>query len=314
MIVGGAMFIPAYAIMLWVTVGNGLRHGLSYLFGATLLSLLSLGIIYMFTPYWQENPYILATLALTTLLIPAYAYGLLDNLRKARDSAAKANLAKSRFLAYASHDLRQPVQAASLLVAHLRHTKLHHDQITIVDDIADALRSVTDLFQSLLDVSTLDSGGITPRPEPVELNAFLTEIVHRNAAVAEKAGVHLKFVPTKAWIITDRQLLAAILQNVISNALKYAPGKPVLIGCKRHNQCITLKVCDRGPGIPNHHIDHIFDDFYRGRPASNIEGMGLGLPIAQRLAHLLGLEISLRSVCGSGTTVTIKGLKECGDL
>ena len=308
---GGAVLLPAYAPLLWVTVGYGLHFGSRYLIASTCMALASILVTAYCNPFWRENPYVTITLILTTVLVPAYAYSLLERVYAAFNAAREANVAKSRFLAQASHDLRQPIHAISLFTACLRDTGLDREQKQMVENIDRSLQSVSRLFRSLLDISTLDSGKVTPFFEPVALKDLFEDIVRQNSEAAQWAGVELRMVPTRAYVTIDAALITTILQNVVSNALKYAPGRPVLIGCRRRHGGLAIEVYDRGNGIAAHHLAKVFDEFYqvRERGDRDVDGVGLGLPIVKRLTQLMGLSAFLRSVPGRGTTVVIEGLR-----
>jgi signal transduction histidine kinase/CheY-like chemotaxis protein len=309
-IMGGEVMLPLFAVMIWVTVGNGLRYGARYLLIAIGMTMLSMAVITWFTPYLREHPNLVITLVLTALIVPSYAVSLLRRTEEARKAALEANIAKSRFLAQASHDLRQPVHAIGLFIASLRQAGLNGSQRGIVDRIDRSLQGVASLFRSLLDISTLDSGAVTPKPEPVSISSLFVDLAQQNIEGAAWAEVELRFAASQLVVITDRALLATMVQNLISNALKYAPGKPVLVGCRRKAGGVAIVVCDQGPGIEAQHIPHISEEFYRIRKVGDpdTQGVGLGLAIVERLSRMMGLNIQIRSRIGYGTTVMIGGL------
>lgn len=311
MALGGAPALPVYLFLLWAVVGHGLRFGPNYLAAAAGATLISLLITTLLNDYWQANPYLAATLMMTTLVAPSYAYVLLKRVRGAYDAALEANLAKSRFLAQASHDLRQPIHAISLFTACLRDAGLGREERQMVENIDRSLQSVSRLFRSLLDISTLDSGRVTPRLEPVAIGALIDDVVRQNSEAAQWAGVAIQAVPTGLHVQTDPALFATMLQNIVTNALKYAAGRPMLIGCRRRGGRLAVEVYDRGDGIAAEHLPKVFDEFYqvRERGDKDVEGVGLGLSIVRRLSLLMGLTVSLRSVEGRGTAVVIGGLR-----
>lgn len=310
MSIGGAALLPLYAALLWVTVGNGLRFGPRYLILATAMALVTIALSSYFNAYWRENPYVALTLVMTTILVPAYIYALLQRVYEAYDAAHEANLAKSRFLAQASHDLRQPIHAISLFTACLRDTGLDREQKQMVENIDRSLHSVSGLFRSLLDISTLDSGKVTPHFEVVAVQDVIEEVLAQNADRAQWSNTTFRLVRTKHHVRTDAALLTTILQNIVSNALKYAPGTEVLIGCRRHRYGLSIEIHDRGEGIAEEHLPKLFDEFYqvRERGDKDVEGVGLGLSIVKRLAHLMSLRVSIRSKREHGTSVRIAGL------
>jgi signal transduction histidine kinase len=310
LIIGGEPMLPLFALVLWVTVGNGLRYGRRYLLIAFGMAQATIAIVTWFTPYWSNHPNLALTLALSALIVPAYAYSLLLRMEEARQAALTANTAKSRFLAQASHDLRQPVHAIGLFIASLRQTKLNGAQLTIVNRIDRSLQGVARLFRSLLDISTLDSGAVSPKLEPVALGELFQELGQQNNDSASWAGCQLRFVATQRVVMTDRALLATILQNLITNALKHAPGRSVLVGCRSRGDAISIQVADTGPGIAAEHLPHLREEFYQVRKLGepDKQGVGLGLAIVDRLVKLMGLGFEIRSEVDKGTSITINGL------
>ncbi|MDO8837503.1 MAG: ATP-binding protein [Parvibaculum sp.] len=232
-------------------------------------------------------------------------------LEQARAEAVEANLSKSRFLAHASHDLRQPIHAIGLFAACLRDLDLGAEAAKLVGSVDNAARSVSRLLGSLLDISRLDVGGIVPQPEPLALGELLQGIARQNADIAEANGCTLRIVPTTLWVEADPALLSAMVQNLLSNALKYAPQARILIGARRAGGSVAIEVVDTGPGIAEKDFRRIFDEFFRAdRPAVRAtEGLGLGLAIVRRLAELTGLDVAAASVPGRGTRLRISGLR-----
>ena len=227
---GGEVLLPVYAALLWVTVRLA-AYGPRYLRVATVCAVLTIATTTLLSGFWHAQPFMVATFVLTALLVPAYAQVLLTRTRLAHDAALAANRAKSRFLGQASHDLRQPVHAIGLFTDCLRSAPLGPDEQQMVDRIERSLQSISRLFRSLFDVSTLDSGRVAPKREVVALGEVLGEVVGRNSEAARWAGVELRLVPTRLRVLADAGLLATIVQNLVSNALKYAAGGPVLVGC-----------------------------------------------------------------------------------
>lgn len=309
--VGGEYTIPIYATLLWITVGYGMRYGQIYLVIGTTLALTSLAILSIASSYWSSHPFLLAAVTISVLVVPLYACVLLEHLRIAHDAAVAANRAKSRFLAQASHDLRQPVHAISLFTACLRDSRLSRDQSRMVDNIDRSLNSVIRLFRSLLDISTLDSGKVRPSLEPIPINQLFQDIIGQNREAARCAGVRFRVVPSTLVCTADLGLMTTILQNLVSNTIKYAPGSEVLLGCRRRRDGrFAIWICDRGPGIPLHEQSKVFEEFYRSLAhGRDVEGVGLGLSIVRRLAALMGFRVELKSTAGQGTRVAIEGLE-----
>lgn len=307
---GGEAMVPIYALVLWLTVGNGLRYGGRYLAICTAVALLGIGVATCLNEYWRQHPYMVLTLAGTALLVPLYILRLLNKLRIAYIATQEASLDKSRFLAQASHDLRQPIHAISLFTACLRDGGLGSKELEMVDNIDRSLASVSRLFKSLLDVSILDGGRLVPTMETVHVQDVIQDVVCQNIEASQRAGVRLRVIDCCKAVETDRALLTNMLQNLVSNAIKYCPRSAVLIGCRQRAGGLTIEVHDQGPGIGKEHQGRLFDDFYqiRGRGTADVDGVGLGLSIVRRQARLLGLRVILHSVQGRGTSISIQGL------
>ncbi|MER0043209.1 hybrid sensor histidine kinase/response regulator [Pseudomonas sp. MGal98] len=309
--IGGEPMLPVYAILIWVTVGYGLRYGSSYLLLATVLATLSLLIIASISAYWQSQPYLIITLLLTTLMVPAYMHALLKRSRLAAEAEQAANRAKSQFLAQASHDLRQPIHSISLFTACLRDSRLDGEQHRLVENIDKSLNSVARLFRTILDMYSLDSGKVVAHLEPVPLQGLLRQLIQQNTEAARWAGVEIRLHCPNLYVHADQGLLTTMLQNLLTNALKYAPGQPMLIGCRQRGAHLSIELYDKGRGIAEAHLENIFEEFYRVRQArdSDVEGMGLGLTIVRRLGTLMNLQVRIRSVEGKGTLAAIDGLQ-----
>ncbi|TFF41777.1 HAMP domain-containing sensor histidine kinase [Pseudomonas sp. RIT623] len=310
LVVGGEAALPLYAVMVWINLGNGMRFGSRYLAIATVLALGALLVVWQLTPYWQQQPFMLLMLLTTSTLIPFYAHLLLERTRKATALAEAATREKSRFLAQASHDLRQPIHSIGLFTACLREARLGDEERRLVDSIDRSLLNVSQLFRSILDLYTLDNGRVQPKWESFAVEPFLRELLRQNHEAARWAGVEMRLMPSRHWTRADPGMLATMVQNVLSNSFKYAAGRPLLIGLRPRGEGLAIVVCDRGRGIAEEHQDKVFEEFYRVRELrdKDVEGVGLGLAIVKRLGQLMGLEVSLRSRPGHGTCVTLQGL------
>lgn len=309
--VGGEPMLPVYSVMLSMTVGYGMRYGRTYLLLATGFALASLALIISFTPFLQEHFAVALLMILTMLVLPIFVYFLLSRLQVALQETQIANEEKSRFLAQASHDLRQPIHSISLFTACLRDATLGPDERRLVDNIDRALSAVEQLFRSLLDMYTLNRGGLTPRLKTVEVDALLNSLASHNDEAANWAGVEIRIRPCHRYVQSDPALMRTLLQNLISNAFKYAPGKPMLIGCRQHKGKLSIGVYDMGRGISEEHLPQLGKEFYRIREErdQDIEGVGLGLSIVNRIAGLLKLEVKINSRLGRGTAVIISGFQ-----
>ena len=218
-----------------------------------------------------------------------------------------ANQAKSRFLASASHDLRQPLHALGLFVAQLRSPMSGQERRQVVDRIDAALASMNDLFDALLDISKLDSGALTPNKTEFPVARLLKQMESTFAGAAREKELSLTVVSSGAWVRSDFILLERIMLNLVSNALRYASRGGVLVGCRRRDAVLRIEVWDTGRGIPASEHQKIFDEFYRlGEPNRDPRsGLGLGLAIVDRLCRLLDHPIELTSTVGKGSRFAV---------
>lgn len=217
---------------------------------------------------------------------------------------------KSRFLAAASHDLLQPVNAARLFVASLQE-KVGAGQYQAVNSdvvhIDGALTSVENLISSLREIARLDSGKIDPRREHFPIARLLEPLTGQFLALAGDNALQMRSVGSSAWVYTDPQMLRRILQNFLSNALLYTRRGKVLLGCRRINGYLVIEVWDTGAGIADKDRQRIFDEFERlgAQRGDHSQGLGLGLSIASRMAQLLGHELDFDSELGRGSVFRI---------
>ncbi|AWK89686.1 NahK/ErcS family hybrid sensor histidine kinase/response regulator [Azospirillum thermophilum] len=229
-------------------------------------------------------------------------------LRLAKAEAEQANLSKTRFLAAASHDLLQPLNAARLFVSALADLEQPAQNAELVHNIDIALASVEDLLAALLDISKLDAGAVTPEVADFPLRSVLAPLATEYAAVAAERGITLSVVGSGAVVRSDMRLLRRIVQNFLSNALRYVQGGRVVVGCRRSGANVRIEVWDNGPGIPPDKIAEIFQEFRRlDTPGTKgrDRGMGLGLAIVDRVARVLGHPITVHSEVGRGSVFAV---------
>jgi signal transduction histidine kinase len=218
-----------------------------------------------------------------------------------------ANLAKSRFLAAASHDLRQPLHALNLFVTQLRRETDQAEQARLVERIDASVAAMNELFSSLLDISKLDAGVVTPSVSDFPVDDLLKRIEMTFAAAAREKGLRLRVISSQAFIRSDFILLERILLNLVSNAIRYTVGGGVMVGCRRRGDTLRIEVWDSGIGIPEDQRSSIFREFYQ-LPAAERDrsgGLGLGLAIVDRLCRLLGHPIELISQLGRGSRFVV---------
>lgn len=224
-------------------------------------------------------------------------------LQAASAEAERANRAKSRFLAAVSHDLAQPLHAARLF-SHALEQKLQHAEYRpSLANIDGALNSAENLLASVLDISRLDAGGMKPDVNTFPLDELLAGLASEFTVLAHEKGLALHAVPCRLWVQSDAQLLRRILQNFLSNAIRYTAHGRILFGCRRAGGQLWIQVWDTGPGIADADRGMIFEEFRRLDRAG--QGMGLGLAIADRMARLLGHPIRLQSRVGAGSMFAV---------
>ena len=228
---------------------------------------------------------------------------LLDALRAQTEAAEAASLAKSQFLAAASHDLRQPLYALGLFSGTLQTLALPDDARTIVSHIRTNIDALESLFSGLLDISRLEAGVVATKIEPIATDVLFERLDQYLRPIADEAGLSLRYRSDGSAILSDPPLIEQILINLGSNALRNTASGGVLIAARRRGATIRLEVWDTGVGIAGSDLQRIFDDFIQvGNPERNRrKGMGLGLAIAQRSARLLGARIEVASRVGRGS-------------
>ena len=230
--------------------------------------------------------------------------GALVTIMREADRATKA---KSRFLAAASHDLRQPLQSLALLHKLQARHKSSTKGARLAALLDQTLNSMTAMLDSMLDVNRIQNGIVQPEMRPVSTAPMMKRLTEEFEPYCSLKGLQLRWVPCKALVQTDAQLLEQILRNLLSNAVKYTPSGKILMGCKRHGDALRIYVCDTGIGIAKSETEAIFDAYHQVEITTALEdrGLGLGLSIVQRLARLMDHRISVRSTLGKGSTFMI---------
>ncbi|MCP1365904.1 PAS-domain containing protein, partial [Halomonas sp. BBD48] len=230
-------------------------------------------------------------------------------LRQAKQVAEDANTSKTRFLAAASHDLLQPLNAARLFTSALSQQVDAEDLKRTIGHIDNSLQAAEELLGTLLDISKLDAGALTPRRSHFALSDIFRPLRAEFEVMAEERGLDLMVVSTQAWVDSDPQMLRRIIQNFLSNALRYTQHGRVLLGCRRRGERLTIEVWDTGPGIPESKLTEIFQEFRRldqaSRHKESEKGLGLGLSIADRMSRVLDHPIKVRSWEGVGTVFSV---------
>jgi signal transduction histidine kinase/FixJ family two-component response regulator len=230
-----------------------------------------------------------------------------DQLGRFYQQLELANLAKSRFLAAASHDLRQPLHALNLFLGQFRNERSRSVRNLLLARMNTAVSSMNELFNALLDISKLDAGVLTPSISDFPLDRLFRRIEATFVAAARDKGLRLRLVSTHAWVRSDFILLERILLNLVSNALRYTERGGVVIGCRPRDGRVRIDVCDSGIGVPDDKQRSIFAEFYQfGRGNQDRgSGLGLGLAIVDRLSGLLHHPIEVASHIGKGSRFSV---------
>jgi signal transduction histidine kinase len=232
---------------------------------------------------------------------------LVADLRREKAIAEEASVAKSRFLAAASHDLRQPVHALSLFVAALRPRVSDPEAVTLLDHIDNSVRAMSGLFNGLLDVSRLDAGVVEVNRQSFAIQPLLERICRDHAGDAEAKGISLDLKPCSMVVRSDPVLLERVVRNIVANAVAYTDRGRVVVGCRR-GVTLSIQVWDTGRGIPPAEQEEVFKEFYQvGNPERDrTKGVGLGLAIVRRLTALLDHPLTLRSQPARGTVFMLQ--------
>jgi Na+/proline symporter/signal transduction histidine kinase len=230
-----------------------------------------------------------------------------DALARAKAEADDANISKTRFLAAASHDILQPLNAARLYVTSLVERQGSGEDARLVSNVDASLEAVEEILGALLDISRLDSGAMKPEVTSFRMDELMRQLEVEFTPLARAKGLKLAFVPSTLSVRSDRRLLRRLLQNLVSNAVKYTPQGHVLIGCRRSGGRLRIDVYDTGLGIPHSKQRVIFREFHRlDQGAKVARGLGLGLSIVERIARVLDHRIALQSKPGSGSHFSVE--------
>lgn len=233
---------------------------------------------------------------------------LLEELRQQKQAAEAANLSKSKFLAAASHDLRQPLHSIGLFTAALGNRSSGTAERALIENIDTAVQSLDRLLNSLLDISKLDAGVISPRFEHVDLASVVQAMASEYEPQASAKGLRWAVRGNYAVVYSDPELLNTVLRNVISNAIRYTERGSIAIHCQPEEGGVVVRIMDTGLGIPAVRQKDIFQEFFQlSNPSQDsAKGVGLGLAIVERLARLLSIEVTLASEPGAGTEFALR--------
>jgi Na+/proline symporter/CheY-like chemotaxis protein len=227
-------------------------------------------------------------------------------LAEARAAADEANIGKTRFFAAAGHDILQPLNAARLYSSSLVERLGNSENSALVENIDSALESVESILGAVLDISRLDTGAMKPRFSTVPLNGLLQKIETDFAPMAREKNLRLVVMPTRLSVRSDPTLLRRLIQNLVSNAIKYTPAGRIVVGARRQGDKVVIQVTDSGIGIPSSKFRTVFKEFARLEEGMRTaSGLGLGLSIVDRIARVLHHPVELASKPGKGTTFKV---------
>ena len=227
-------------------------------------------------------------------------------LQRAKAEAEAANASKTRFLAAASHDILQPLNAARLYATSLVERDRTAGSPDLAENIDASLDAVEEILTALLEISRLDGGALKPEITAFRLDELMRQLQREFEPIAQEKGLKLVFMPTSLALRSDRRLLRRVLQNLVSNAIKYTPNGKVLVGCRRRGAQVAVEVLDTGLGIPQSKQKTVFREFQRLDQGARVaRGLGLGLSIVQRIARALDHGLTLESTPGRGTRFTV---------
>lgn len=285
-LMGLVYFIPVMSVFIFVCIMTG---GLGfYIFAAT-------GTSFLIT---------------NCVVCKSYSANFVKNLvtrfelAERKEEAEHASLAKTKFLAAASHDLRQPLHALTLFTGLLRGEVTNPKALNIVDNIDASVGGLQDLFNSLLDFSKLEAGTLTIQKQNFQVSSILDPIANEFQFEAEQYGLSFYVEPCPKYVYTDATLLSRIVKNLVSNALRYTTEGSIVVLSQRQGDFLALEVRDTGIGIPEEHREEVFQEFIQlhNPERDRSKGLGLGLSIVRGLADLLNIEIRMESKSGTGTS------------
>jgi two-component system sensor histidine kinase RpfC len=310
------LLAPLYVIVLWVTIGNGLRYGARYLKAATLLGLAAFLLVVWRSEYWREQSYLAGGLWFGLLAIPAYLSSLLRSLRQSTEEAKRANAAKSRFLATMSHELRSPLNGIIGMAELMRNSRLPADQREYAEVIHTSAQTLLLLVDEVLDISAIEAGKLQRKEVDFNLNELVSRLqkMLRPQAAAKELDLRMDIEPeVPLELHGDSGHLTQILLNLLNNAIKFTEAGSVTLHVSRSSSSQTplsliFSVRDTGIGIPDEYKLKIFEAFEQvdTGPTRRYGGTGLGTTIAKTLTQLLGGTISLEDNPGGGSVFRVE--------
>lgn len=311
LLMGGETSAPLVGVYLWVTLGNGFRYGVPYLYFSTVLSAVGFGSVLVFNPFWHQHLALSIGILFTMIIVPLYAASLTRQLHSAVKRANEANQAKSSFLANMSHELRTPLNGVIGVAELLGETKLDKEQKEFAQIIRSSAHTLLELIENVLDISRIEAGRLSTSSEDFDLHRLVNGTIAMMETQAQRKGLVLAahIAPQTPFHLNgDGRHLRQVLINLVGNAIKFTEHgrvdvyiRPVGQG---HPQRLRFEVVDTGIGISEAAQARIFDSFTQADPSvtRRFGGSGLGTTIAKQLIEALGGQIGLHSREGEGST------------
>jgi len=311
LLIGGETSGPLVLIYFWVTIGNGFRYGVNYLYLSTVLAAIGFMSVLAYNNFWYTHLPLGIGLLLAIIAVPLYAATLMRQLHHAIKRAEQASQAKSYFLANMSHELRTPLNGVIGVADLLAETRLDHEQRELTQIIRASADTLLGLIENVLDISRIEAGHLILTQEDFDLHALANGIVKMMAPAAQKKGLTLAahIAPETPFSLHgDASHLRQILVNLLGNAIKFTEQGRVDLSIRPatagDNTRLYFQVADTGIGIPEAAKGHIFDSFSQADPSitRRYGGSGLGTAIAKQIAELMGGRVGLHSQVGVGST------------
>jgi len=307
----GGDHVPLFVFYLWVTLGNGFRYGIKYLYISLGVSLAGFTLVTLGSEYWQAHRAFAISLLLILLVLPLYAAFLLDKLHTAIASAKQANEAKSRFLANMSHELRTPLNGVIGMGDLLRETRLNSEQHELVGTLHSSAHSLLELIENVLDIAKIEAGKINIENKLLDLHALVNSVIYMLSPSGNAKGILVSCTidpDTPFSLKGDHQHLRQVLINLVNNSIKFTDDGSVNLrvfrkGGSDNRPLIRFEVSDTGIGIPPESVVTIFEDFTQAEQSSSRSygGTGLGTTISKELVELMGGEIGVESELHKGS-------------
>jgi len=307
----GGDHVPLFVFYLWVTLGNGFRYGIRYLYISFGVSLIGFSSAIFWSSYWQQNQSFAISLLIILMILPVYAGVLLKKLHAAIDSAKQANEAKSRFLANMSHELRTPLNGVIGMGDLLRETKLSFEQRELVSTLHSSANALLELIENVLDIAKIEAGKISIESKPLDLHALVNSVIFMLSPMGNSKGLTVSCTidpDTPFSLEGDHQHLRQVLINLVNNAIKFTDEGSVNLhvyrkGGPETKPRIRFDIVDTGIGMSPESLDTIFDDFTQAAKKSTrtFAGTGLGTTISKELVELMGGKIGVESELDKGS-------------